>query len=143
MTHKLVAAHIRNVQSGISKIIQVLLDELVSHDVSKWSEEEYPLIVGKSSLDSLPYTSDEYQEALAKIPDALDHHYANNRHHPEHFENSWKGMDAIDVLVMLSDWHEVSENMQRSIDYGVERWGYSEEFKSMLEKTARRLGWMD
>ena len=32
----------------------------------------------------LTYGSDEYKACLTEMKPALDHHYAANRHHPEH-----------------------------------------------------------
>ena len=42
-------------------------------------------------LKDCTYGSDEYKEFLKGLKVALDHHYANNSHHPEHYENGVNG----------------------------------------------------
>ena len=72
---------------------------------------------------------------------ALDHHYENNRHHPEHFKNGIKDMTLIDLIEMFCDWKTSSERHESgsilsSIDINKERFGYSEELASILLNTA-------
>jgi hypothetical protein len=76
---------------------------------------------------------------------ALDNHYANNRHHPEHFgEAGILGMNLIDLLEMLLDWKASSGrhsngNIWRSIEINQRRFGYSDELKGILQNTIRDL----
>ena len=39
-----------------------------------------------------------------KFKPAIDHHYANNRHHPEHWPNGINDMTLMDLIEMLADW---------------------------------------
>jgi len=57
-----------------------------AHDQSKLKEPEksvFDACTGK--LKAMAYGSGEYKAALAELKPALDHHYAANSHHPEHF----------------------------------------------------------
>lgn len=71
---------------------------------------------------------------------AIDIHYKNNRHHPEHFANGIKDMTLLDLLEMLCDWKASSErhadgNIYRSIEINQSRFGYSDELKDILKNT--------
>ena len=46
-----------------------------------------------------------YDDAKARIKPGLDHHYANNDHHPEHFgAQGISGMNLYQLLEMWIDW---------------------------------------
>jgi len=83
-------------------------------------------------------------ESLAQLKPALDHHYANNSHHPQYFSNGFNGMDLIDVLEMLIDWKASGErhkdgNIYKSIEINQKRFGISESFCNVLTDTAKIL----
>ena len=97
--------HIKEVKSIIDLFIFELERRKINHDISKLSKIE------KSFFDeftpklwNLTYGSLEYKKTLEKLKPALDHHYKNNRHHPEHFKNGINDMNLIDVIEMFSDW---------------------------------------
>jgi hypothetical protein len=61
-----------------------------AHDQSKLSEPEKSTFDAcTAKLKAMAYGSDEYKTALSELKPALDHHYAANAHHPEHFK-LWK-----------------------------------------------------
>ena len=73
---------------------------------------------------------------------ALEHHYKENRHHPEHFENGIKGMTLIDLVEMISDWKAASErhnngDIIKSIEINQKRFGYSDDIKQILLNTVQ------
>lgn len=91
-------------------------------------------------LRNCTYGSDEYKTYLKGLKEGLDIHYANNRHHPEHFENGIKDMTLIDLLEMICDWKAASERHEdgdifKSIEINQERFGYSDDVKSLLKNT--------
>ena len=91
-------------------------------------------------LKHCTYGSEEYKSFLAGLKPALDIHYKNNRHHPEHFANGIKDMTLLDLLEMLCDWKASSErhadgNIYRSIEINQSRFGYSDEVKAILKNT--------
>ena len=77
---------------------------------------------------------------------ALDHHYANNSHHPEHYENGVNGFDLFDLVEMLFDWKAATErhadgDIRKSIGINKERFGISEQLCYIFRNTADRMGW--
>lgn len=102
--------HIQKVEFYLHKIIRHLIKRAESHDRSKLEEPEASMFaLCELKLKDLEYGSAEYQESLEELKPALDHHYANNRHHPEHFKNSIEDMNLLDVLEMFCDWKASSE----------------------------------
>ena len=86
------------------------------------------------------YGSEEYKSYLNGLKPALDRHYFNNRHHPEHFDNGIQGMNLIDILEMICDWKASSErhengDIYKSIEINQKRFGYSDDLKSILKNT--------
>jgi hypothetical protein len=97
--------HIGNVRSFLNQVIIELSDRSIHHDASKLQEPEFSTFCKYTPLlADLDYGSEEYKKCLAEMKPALDHHYSSNRHHPEHFYNSWRGMNLIDLLEMVCDW---------------------------------------
>jgi hypothetical protein len=119
------------------------------HDDSKLKSPEkecFDEVTG--ALKALTYGSLEYKEQLAKLKPALDHHYANNSHHPEHYDNGIDGMSLLDLIEMLCDWKAAGErhadgSMQRSLTVNQSRFKISEQLQSILWNTAQELGWLE
>lgn len=91
-------------------------------------------------LKNCTYGSDEYKNFLEGLKEGLNIHYANNRHHPEHFENGIQGMNLLDLLEMICDWKAASErhnngDIYKSIEINQERFGYSDELKIIFINT--------
>jgi hypothetical protein len=64
----------------------------VEHDRSKLEAPEVDLFDEYTpKLAGCAYGSGEYWQFLKSLKPALDHHYAENRHHPEHFEDGVRG----------------------------------------------------
>src|SRR6266498_736247 len=102
--------HIAKVQARLQECISRLTIRAVHHDRSKLCEPE------KSGYDKLTialkdvvYGSDEYRAALAEAKPVIDHHYAANWHHPEHYEQGIAGMSLLDVIEMCCDWAAASQ----------------------------------
>jgi Family of unknown function (DUF5662) len=79
---------------------------------------------------------------------ALDHHYLQNTHHPEHYQNGIDGMSLLDLVEMLIDWKAASErhpegmNIARSIEVSSRRFSIGEQLKQILLNTANESGWI-
>jgi len=99
------ALHIDRVRYLLGKCAIILLERGVSHDASKLAEPEKVIFdtVG-NRLAAITYNSEEYKRSLADLKTALDHHYAHNTHHPEHYSNGVDGMSLFDLTEMLMDW---------------------------------------
>ena len=90
--------------------------------------------------------SDEYEEALKRLGVALKHHYANNSHHPEHYENGVDGMNLFDVMEMLMDWKAATErhadgDIHKSLIHNKDRFKMSPQLVSIFENTIKMFGW--
>ena len=135
-------AHIERVRFYLAKCITELVIRSTDHDkdkidnlVEKKLFDEYT-----PKLKECTYGSSEYKSFLDALKEGLNIHYANNRHHPEHFENGIKDMNLIDLLEMICDWKAASErhadgNVYKSIEINQERFGYSDDIKSILKNT--------
>lgn len=141
-------AHIDQVRSNLKLAIDLLCGRGVDHDRSKLEEPEKSVFDEMTpKLKASTYGSDEYKGFLAAMKPALDHHYANNSHHPEHYVEGIRGMCLLDLVEMLADWkaatmRHADGDLARSIEINQNRFGYSDELKSILTNTARRLGWL-
>ena len=82
---RLIAAHNNNVQNNMADAITEIVRRMANHDQSKYSKEEYDLVIGKPYLQTLEYNTPEYKEGLARVQSAVANHYEQNSHHPEHF----------------------------------------------------------
>lgn len=87
--------HIHRVRHFLFKMIEELDMRARSHDLSKLQSPEAE-IFGEwtPELAKVEYMSPEYKELMEKVRPAIDHHYANNRHHPEWIEcqELWKSV---------------------------------------------------
>lgn len=73
---------------------------------------------------------------------ALEHHYANYRHHPEHFVDGVNDMNLIDLVEMICDWKASTlrhndGNLLKSIEINAQRFGMSEQLTQILVNTAK------
>lgn len=134
---------------AVRKYIRFMIDKLdmrgVKHDASKLESPEVELFAELTpQLASLTYGSDEYQASLDALKPALDHHYASNRHHPEHFNNGINDMTLIDIIEMFCDWKASTlrhndGNLLKSIELNAERFNMDGQLKAILINTARML----
>jgi hypothetical protein len=90
------------------------------------------------------YGSEEYKGFLAAMKPALDHHYANNSHHPEHWPGGVQDMSLLDVLEMLVDWkaatmRHANGDIRKSIEINQQRFGFSDELKRLMLNTLELL----
>lgn len=169
--------HISKVQGYMQAAAANLLTRATVHDQSKLeSPEKEAFDRVTERLRGLTYGSPEYKASLAELGPALDHHYAHNSHHPQHYmtwvcngcfqtfevEPKWchvcgytqltpeptvGRMSLFDVLEMLMDWKAAGErhadgSIERSLKINKDRFKISDQLQSVLEATAREMGWM-
>jgi hypothetical protein len=135
--------HIQHVRNGIGYAVSELVYRAKIHDNSKLSPEEKETFDRVTPmLKGLTFGSQEYKDSLASMGPALAHHYASNRHHPEHFgERGILGMNLVDALEMVIDWHasvkrHANGDLHKSIEINQPRFGYSDDLKAMMHNTA-------
>ena len=76
--------HIERVRHYIRFVTDRLTLRGVKHDAIKLESPEIELFAKHTKyLSDTVYNSEEYKMHLAALKPALDHHYANSRHHPE------------------------------------------------------------
>lgn len=119
------------------------------HDASKLASPEKELFDRWTPLlGGLRYGSPEYQAALGELKPALDHHYAHNSHHPEHYPDGVAGMSLLDLIEMMCDWKAAGErhadggDILRSIEINTTRFKLDPQLAAILRNTAKEMGWV-
>lgn len=132
--------HMQKVARLLHRCATNLLSRAEVHDESKLIDPElaaYDEMVVK--LRAAEYGSDEYRAILRAQKPAIQHHYAHNPHHPEHWPNGIADMSLLDVLEMLVDWEAAAQrkdgHARPTMDHNQERFGFSDELKNILLNT--------
>jgi hypothetical protein len=139
--------HIKRVAELLNGAATELLRRANVHDDSKLQSPEKELFDEFTpKLKNSEYGSDEYKEFLNGLKVALDHHYANNSHHPEHFRNGIDGMNLFDLIEMFFDWKAAGErhgsgNIYKSIEINKDRFKMSDQLESIFINTAISCGY--
>lgn len=141
--------HSQRVGELMGQPIKELVERSVTHDRSKTEPPEVDVFNEYTpKLRGTTYGSSEYAGFLAAMKPALDHHYAHNRHHPEHFPDGVDGMTLVDLIEMLADWRASTErhddgSLTRSLEINADRFGLSGQVARILWNTARHFRWLD
>jgi hypothetical protein len=126
--------HINQVKEFMIMASGELLKRANEHDRSKLESPELEIFTEFTpKLKNSTYLSDEYKKNLEQMKKGLDHHYAHNSHHPEHYkkyvcntcfkeyqvepercdqcmngqftiESDISQMDLFDLVEMICDW---------------------------------------
>lgn len=142
--------HIDKVGGRIAQFSAAMLARAMAHDASKLQDPEksgYDVLSFK--LQDVVYGSDEYMAAVVEAKPFIDHHYAANSHHPEHYSNGIAGMSLLDIVEMLCDWKAASERTEwakqgsiaASLVFNANRFGIDPQLASILENTVKELDW--
>lgn len=134
--------HIARVRLLMLRFAFDLIERAHAHDASKLVDPERATFDEFTpKLKDTVYGSDEYRGFLRDMQPALEHHYAHNRHHPEHHEEGVDGMNLADVVEMLCDWTAASERTkdgdvrQSILNTNKERFGLSDQLARLLLNT--------
>lgn len=132
------------------QVITELSTRSVQHDLSKTRDPEVAMFDEFTPrLAGLTYGTPEYKASLEGLRPALDHHYAANRHHPEHGDGTVNWMTLADLIEMLADWKASTERMggtgdlRKSITINADRFAISDQLTQILINTAEHFGWID
>ena len=134
--------HIERVRNLLNKCVSELLHRGERHDQTKLESPEVELFTEFTpKLAGSTYGSPEYEGFRKAMGPALEHHYANNSHHPEHWKNGIDDMSLLDIVEMLCDWKAASErhnngNIRKSITINADRFKMSPQVVRILENTA-------
>ena len=135
--------HIERVRHYIRLFTDKLTTRGVNHDHCKLESPEIESFAEHTeALATTGYATPEYQKHMAAMKPALDHHYAQSRHHPEHFDDGILGMNLIDLCEMFCDWKAATErhndgNLLKSIQINAQRFGYDDQLKRIFLNTAK------
>lgn len=133
--------HIGQVRSLVLGVAADLTKRAHVHDRSKLESPEVEVFDEFTpKLRDSTYGSEEYKEFLVGMGEGLQHHYAVNDHHPEHFGEGIAEMNLLQVTEMLCDWiaatrRHADGDIRRSIDQNAERFGYGEDIRRLLHNT--------
>lgn len=146
-TKSLVLEHKLRVLTYLSRFINNLLARAVIHDDSKLTVPELePYATVIDEFGKHPFGSEGYEQIKSQLQGAITHHYENNRHHPEHFENGINDMDLVDLLEMLADWKAATLNkggngdIHKSISMLSEKYGINPQLSQILSNTVKNFG---
>ena len=136
-------AHIHGVRDNIGTFVAEMLERGRVHDASKLEEPEkstfdrlMPLLAG------LAYGSPEYEAIVERQRSALEHHYRQNSHHPEHYGAvGVAGMDLFDLAEMVCDWMAAAERKPDDgvkLRYNARLFGIEPQLASIIANTLAR-----
>ena len=135
--------HIDLVNENGKKFCDKFLERLIHHDASKLEEPERKYFDrGTPRLQDSTYGEKSYEDDKARIKSGLDHHYASNDHHPEHFgERGISGMNLYQLLEMWIDWTAAVKrhndgNIFNSLMYNRDRFHIDGQLFNILMNTA-------
>lgn len=137
--------HIKRVAELLSFAATELIRRAIVHDNSKLASPEKELFDTYTPLlKDCTYGSDDYKRYLKGLKVALDHHYANNSHHPEHYKNGVNGFDLFDLIEMAMDWCAAVErhndgDIFKSLEINTERFQLSNQIVCILHNTFKRM----
>ena len=135
--------HIEKVRDLVRVFIGKLATRAVEHDKLKLESPEVDILAEYTpKLADTTYGSEEYMRYLDEMRPALQHHYANYRHHPVHFEKGINDMNLVDLVEMFCDWKASSMrhndgNLLKSIDVNASRFNMTSQLKQIFINTAK------
>lgn len=139
--------HIANVRHRILLFVRDLMDRALKHDASKLQEpekESYDLLTPR--LYNVEYGSEQYKQYLREMQPAIDHHWANNDHHPEFHITGIEGMNLMSLVEMVADWKAASErhktgDFKKSIEFNIDRFHIEPQLAQIIRNTLEYMGW--
>ena len=139
-----VMEHKMKVQIMLDKVSRRFLVLGRNHDKSKLKSPEKEIYSQyHEDLRSVEYGSPEYNRIRNAMDSAIQHHYAENDHHPEHFENGIYDMDLIQIIEMLADWVAVADdkgtNVIKDLPMLMERHNIPENYYAIFKNTIEAL----
>lgn len=137
--------HIQQVNDYLLQMIHELTLRAQNHDKSKLESPEKEIFEKYTpKLKGMTYGSEEYNKFLAEMKPALDHHYAENRHHPEHYNGHGgvNGMDLLDLIEMFCDWkaatlRHADGNLKKSIEHNQKRFSIGDQLTKIFKNTMK------
>lgn len=133
--------HIKYVSKALTLFCNMLKWRAKEHDKTKLNSPELKYFDRYTPLlKKLKYGSKEYSDSLKALAPALEHHYKENKHHPEHYPNGVGGMNLVDIVEMFCDWLAASKrtkkgSMSDSIKISCKRFNISPQLEKIFYNT--------
>lgn len=133
--------HADDIRIQMYTMAKDIMNRADHHDDSKLLPPEKELFDEYTpKLKSCTYGSPEYHEFLSGLRKALEHHYAENRHHPEHFANGVNGMNLVDMIELICDWFAATMrhddgNIDKSLEINKGRFHMDDQTVALLKNT--------
>lgn len=140
--------HIKQVRLNLMQINDNLYYRGTDHDASKLVEPEASAFARiEVERTGVKYGTPGYNAMMASVQPAIDHHYANNDHHPEHFPNGINDMNLMQIVEMLCDWKAASQRgaqmpfLDGMNNVSRDRFKIDDQLFGILVNTVKALGW--
>lgn len=140
--------HITQVAFILNFVQDMLRLRAESHDKSKLKSPEkefYDKAI--PLLQKHAFGTEGHSRALDGMREGLEHHYKNNSHHPEHYEDGISGFDLIDLVEAFADWQaagrrdgKTAEGLLEALQVMKSKYNISDQLHSILANTIKRYG---
>lgn len=132
--------HKETVAKRLRFLAEQLLERAEKHDNSKLRSPEVDWLIEMDKEPRYKYGTKEYLDKKARWQKFFDHHYAQNRHHPEHFSTGVEGMNLTDIceyLIDISSYYAEMhpEEVFNIINNQADRFGLDEQLTQILKNT--------
>jgi hypothetical protein len=137
--------HIDRVRQLCDRFVMAILERSEEHDRTKLEEPEATAFAKADGLRQMTYGDPDYIEQCKKVlGEALDHHYAFGRHHPQHHEAGIADMNLVDLVEMFLDWRAATErhddgDIFRSIEFNKKRFYMTRQLCCIFSNTAEMM----
>ena len=136
--------HILKHRESVRNKLKFLASEIVrraeKHDESKLMQPELNWLIQMDKEPRYQYGTPEYFDKMKKWQKFFKHHYAENRHHPDHFQNGVYDMNIVDICEYISDIISYYDEMHvddalKTLEAQKERFGFNEQLYQILKNT--------
>lgn len=147
--------HIDRVRANIEAITADLHQRAQVHDESKFDPIEMDILQKVGELnrrEPAPFGTPEYDARKATMGPMLEHHYAANDHHPEHYEferggsfvNGVAGMNLMALVEMFANWAAAAADRDpdgtMNLTFACQKYEIPPMLESVFRNTADALG---
>lgn len=135
-----VVKHRENVKNRLMFLADELYKRAEHHDDSKLAYPEIEWLIEMDKEPRYDYGTPEYFDKMKRWQKFFDHHYKNNRHHPDHFTNGIDDMNLVDlceyVIDIISYFNELHvHDALETINKQSGRFGFDEQLEQILKNT--------
>lgn len=132
--------HKKSVRDKLLFLSEELRKRAEEHDNSKLQFPEIEWLIEMDKEPRCQYGTKEYYDKMNKWKKFFIHHYAQNRHHPDHYPNGIDDMDLIDITEFLADivsYYEVlqAHDCEKVLDDQEKRFQINGQLRNVLSNT--------